>query len=125
MAQELGETTQAMIESDLKDIEDILNRRPNDTFWIVVHHKPIPKDRLSLTTGEQVIMRVVKDYDTKPSSQLGTIIHTVKNGEIVDTEVNLHDAPIDWATVAHLAGDDATPFVQNRPDLKGSYLYNQ
>jgi hypothetical protein len=125
MAQELRETAQAMLESDMKEIENILNRRPNGTFWIVAHHKPIPKDRLQLTSGEQIIMRVVKDYDTKPTPQLGTIVHTVKNGEIVDTEVNLHDTPIDWATVSHLAGDQALPFVQERPDLKGSYVYNQ
>jgi len=124
MAQELRETAEAMMAEDAKEIEKILNRRPNDSFWIVVHHKPVPKDRLRMDTGEQIIMRVVKDYDKQPSNQLGTMVHTVKNGEIVDTKVNLHDVPIDWERVAPLAGDESTPFVQERPDLKGSYLYN-
>jgi len=69
-------------------------------------------------------MRLVKAYDTQPKPLLGTIILEVKEGDIVSHQINLHDAPIDWESVAPHAGLTVNPYVQSRPDLKGSYVFN-
>jgi hypothetical protein len=121
MSQELGETKQAMMQADEKEVEAILNRRPHGHYWIVIHHKPT---KARLDTGELVIIRVVKDYDTKPKPLVGTIILEVLDGEIVKHEVSPHDAPIDWGTIEKQAGlvDYSTGFENHR--AAKAYVYN-
>ena len=121
MKQELGETKQAMIADDEASIGEILNRRPTGNYWIVIHHKPT---KMTLTTGEMVIMRLVKDYDTKPKPLLGTIILEVKDGEIINHEISPHDAPIEWGKVEKKAGliDTTTGFENHR--AAKAYVYN-
>lgn len=122
MAQELGETSQEMMKADDQAVQDILNRRPKGHYWIVIHHKPINR---RLTTGEKVMMRLVKDYNKKPRNNLGTVVLEVNDGEIVSHAINLHDAPIDWGKIIPSAGLIETPYVQRRSDISGAYLYNQ
>jgi hypothetical protein len=123
MTQELRETVQEMMRADNKDVEDILNRRPKGHYWIVIHHKPT---KLRMTTGEYVLSRVVKDYDKAPKPLLGTIILEVKNGEIIDHKVNVHDMPIDLERLAPYLGSGVDPAVQKgRSDIAGSYAYNK
>lgn len=121
MAQELGETAQEMMKADDKEVQEILNRRPNGHYWIVIAHKP---SKFKLDTGERVIMRVCKDYDQKPRALVGTVVLEVKDGHIIDHQINLPDAPIDWERVEQKAGLIETPYVQQRPDIKDAYLYN-
>lgn len=122
MKQELGETAEEMMRNDASEVEDILNRRPSGHYWIVITHKDIKK---RLDTGERVLVRVVKDYDKKPNSLVGTIVLEVKEGEIVHTDVNPHDAPIDMQRVYPYLGDRILPQVkENRPDVAGAYVYN-
>lgn len=121
MVQELGETTNEMMKADDADVQEILNRRPKGHYYIVIHHKPT---KMSMTTGEHVLMRVVKDYDKKPLPLVGTIILEVKDGDIIDTQINVHDAPINWGAVEEKAGLITDPYVQKRPDIGGAYLYN-
>lgn len=120
--QELGETVDEMMKDDWKDVERILNENPRGLFWIVIHHKPT-KHRMQ--SGEQVLVRLCKKYDKKPKPLLGTIILEVNNGEILDTQVNLHDMPIDEARLAPLLGLETAPAVQQRrSDIAGAYVYN-
>lgn len=122
MVQELGETAQEMMKADARAVEDILNKRPIGHYWIVIHHRPI-KQRMD--TGEHVLVRIVKAYDKKPQPLLGTIILEIKSGEIVDTQVNVHDMPIDMERVLPYIGDRISPLVQeNRRDIAGAYVYN-
>jgi hypothetical protein len=122
MAQELGETAQEMMQADDKEVQEILNRRPKGHYWIVIAHKP---SKFKLDTGERVIMRVCKDYNAKPRSLVGTVVLEVKDGEIIDHEINLPDAPIDWGAVEEKAGLIEDPYVQHRPDIGQAYLYNE
>lgn len=122
MVQELGETRQEMMKTDAADIEKILNRRGKDSYFIVIHHK---NTRMTVKgSGEQVLMRLVKDYDKRPQNLLGTIIMEVKDGEIIDTKINLHDIPVDWGLVEAKAGLIDTPYIQHRPDISNNYIYN-
>ena len=122
MVQELRETAQEMIKADEREVEKILNRRPNGHFWIVIHHKPT---KMKLKTGEYVLIHLVKDYDKKPKPLLGTIILEVRDGEIINTQVNVHDIPINHAALAPHLGFEVEPIVQRgRRDLAGAYQYN-
>lgn len=122
MAQELGETVQEMMKDDLKEIESIMSRRKSDHYWIVIHHKPTNN---KLSSGELVIRKVIKDYDVQPRPLLGTIVLEVQNGRIINEEVNLHDAPIDWQTIERYAGWSENPLVQEKPEIAPAYIYNQ
>jgi hypothetical protein len=123
MAQELGETVEEMMKADDQDVQDILNRRPKGHYWIVIHHKPA---KMKMTTGEYVLIRLVKDYDKKPKPLLGTVILEVKDGEIIDHTINVHDMPIDCERLAPLLGHEITPAVQEgRADIARAYKYNQ
>jgi len=120
--QELGETVDEMMKNDWKDVEKILNENRTGHFWIVIHHKPT-KHRMQ--SGEQVLVRLCKKYDKKPKPLLGTIILEVKNGDILDTQVNLHDMPIDEARLAPHLGLIKTPSIHTgRSDIAGAYAYN-
>lgn len=121
MVQELGETTQEMMKDDDKEVQDILNRRPSGRYWIVIHHKP---SKMRMDTGEQVLMRLVKDYDERPKPLIGTVILEVNDGEIVSHQINLHDAPIDWFSIESKAGLITDPYTQNRPDISNAYMFN-
>lgn len=111
-----------MMKADDQAVQDILNRRPSGHYWIVIHHKPT---KMKLDSGESVLMRVVKDYNTKPRNNLGTVVLEVKDGEIINHSINLHDAPIDWNRIIDKVGSTDTPYVQQRSDIAGAYVWNE
>jgi hypothetical protein len=122
MVQELGETAQQMIKDDDQAVQDILNRRPKGHYWIVIHHRPA---KVKMDTGEYVLIRLIKDYDTQPKPLIGTIILEVKNGEVISHKINVHDIPINEERLAPHLGLLENPVVQkNRSDIAGSYAYN-
>lgn len=119
--QELRETADEMTKNDDEAVQKILNRRPKGHYWIVIHHKPISR---TLTTGEKVLMRHIKDYDKKPMSNVGMITLEVRNGEIVSYEVNPHDIPIDWDALTPHLGHKEGGTVKKGP-AANSYLWNR
>lgn len=121
MVQELGETAQQMFKDDDQEVQDILNRRPSGHYWIVIHHKATSR---RLTTGEQVIVKLIKDYDTKPNNLVGTVILEIKDGEVVSHSINLPDAPIDWGKIEPVAGFETTPYLQQGTGISDAYVYN-
>lgn len=122
MTQELGETTDGMMKSDDQAVQDILNSRPTGHYWIVIHHK---KMNQRLSTGEMILMRHIKAYETKPFIQVGMIILEVQDGEVIDHVISPHDAPIDWASVEKHAGPKTDPAVFTKHPIARSYLYNK
>ena len=123
MVQELGETVQEMMKADDKAVQDILNRRPNGHYWIVIAHK---QTKQRMNTGEYVLVRHIKDYDVRPMPMLGTIVLEVRDGAVVKEQVNVHDAPIDTARVGPLLGFETAPSIQRgRRDIAGAYVYNK
>ena len=122
MVQELGETAQEMMKADDQAVQDILNKRPKGHFWIVIHHRPA---KVKMDTGEYVLIRHIKDYDTRPKPLLGTIIIEVKDGDIIDHKVNVHDMPIDNERLAPLLGLECKSSLHTgRRDIAGAYNYN-
>ncbi len=119
--QQLGETAEAMEAEDQKAIEAILNKRPTGNYWILLHYK---SNELFMPSGERILNRAIKVYNTKPPELIGTIVHEVKNGEIVDTDVSLPDAPIDWESVLKHAGLEESMAVETNEKKAQAYLYN-
>lgn len=125
MHQELRETVDAVMADELKLVQDILNKHPTGDYWILMHHKPVHRNLQRTDKGQSVVRRVIKRYTSKPSTQLGTVVFTVKDGEIVDTEVTLHDIPIDTAKLLPIIGDpDGIAHVESRPEIARNYIYN-
>lgn len=122
MKQDLGETVSALMRDDERDIEQILNKNPRGRYWILIHHKPTHE---VTTEGQKVIRSVIKKYEARPPPLLGTVIMEVKDGEIVDTDVNFHDAPIDFQTLGDLGAVETNPIVQKRKANTSAYLYNK
>lgn len=122
MVQELGESTQQMIKDDQEHVEKLLNANPKGRYWIVIAYKP---SRMFMPTGEPIIKRFIKAYSVKPKPLMGTIVHEVVDGEIRDTQVNMHDAPIDWERISSYLGFSEDPLVQKRSDIGKAYIYNK
>jgi hypothetical protein len=120
MKQDLHESTDALIQADAKEIEKILNRKPTGQYWIVIAYKPM---KAILTTGETVLRRMVKTYVKKPPPLIGTIVLEVCDGQIMNHQINVHDIPIDWKGIGDVGSPDKA-YVQNRPDIANSYVYN-
>jgi hypothetical protein len=121
MVQELRETSDALQNSDEKELEKILNANPKGRFWVVIAHKPI-KQRLK--SGEIVIKKVIKLYKVKPNALLGTIILEINDGQIVSHEISPLDAPIDYGRIEKHAGlVDYSSYIIN-PRASQAYIYN-
>ncbi len=121
MVQELGETTQEMMRADDQEVQNILNRRPKDHYWIVIHHR---RTNTRLSSGEQVIIRLIKDYNTKPRPQVGMVILEVKDGQVIDHIISPHDAPLNWEAIESKAGGEAKPTIFEKHPIARSYIYN-
>ena len=119
MKQELGETVDAIMKDDFLEVEKILSARKGN-YWILIHHKPTQH---TLSTGQKIIKKLIKAYDTKPQCLIGTMVLEVKEGSISGIDVHPHDAPINWGLIEPVAGFDAHPLIQKNKIAK-EYFYN-
>jgi hypothetical protein len=105
MHQETGETRDAIIEDDNKQIAEIIetNKGLRDPYWIVVFAKPSK----NCVDGKPALIKHIKPYKTEPSSQVGMIIGKVDNSlGTIDWEVNMPQRPFNF---------DGLPGAGNRP----------
>jgi len=77
MVQETGETRNAIIEDDNKQIQAIIsaNKTETDLYWIVVFARP---SKIAVD-GLPTLVKHIKAYKTKPQPQVGMIIGEVDN----------------------------------------------
>lgn len=119
MVQEVGETSQAIVEDDEKMIEKILadNSDRKEVYWIVLFAKPM-KARVD---GKAALIKVLKPYYKKPQSQVGMMIGEVNNqlGKI-KWEVNMPDKPFGF----ELLGLEKDGIDVYETSIPSSYLYN-
>ena len=93
--QEIGETREAIIQDDEKQLEDILdaNKHKNEPYWVVLFVKPAKGS----FDGKPTMVKCFKPYGTKPKSQVGMVIGTVDNKKgTIDWEVNMPDIPFNY-----------------------------
>lgn len=125
MTAQAGEIVDAWIESDTKDMERILYRRRNhsDPYWVVLFEMVHPKKSIKFQGGIPIV-RVLKDYDTKPRPLVGAHIAEIDNkkGKITWRSYP-KDIPND---LEHLTDE----YLETRKliyecDIPDAYVYNK
>lgn len=121
MAQETGETRDAIIEADNRKIQEILsaNKHRTDPYWIVVFAKPA---KVSVD-GLPTLMKHIKPYSTKPPAQVGQIVGEVNNatGQI-QWDVNMPQRPFDFNALVTLGGKPTDEVVVETTSIPGAYI---
>jgi len=121
MKQETGETRNAIIENDNKQIQDIIdaNKHLKDPYWIVVFAKP---SKVAVD-GKPTLVKHIKPYKTKPISQVGAIIGTVDNRKgTIDWEVNMPQRPFDFDALKLFGVEQTNEVVIETTSIPGAYI---
>lgn len=121
MKQETGETRDAIIADDNRQIEEIVNANKNrkDPYWIAIFAKPAKGH----VEGKPTLLKFIKPYFKKPLSQVGLILGEVNNatGEI-KWEVNMPQAPLDMDALITLGGKPSDQVVVETTTIPGAYI---
>ena len=121
MTQETGETRDAIIEADNKQIQDIIeaNKDKKDPYWIVIFAKPAKVN----VDGKPTLMKHIKPYSTKPAAQVGMITGEINNqkGEI-KWDVNMPQRPFDFDALQGLGAKACDEVVTETTSIAGAYI---
>lgn len=121
--QETGETRDAIIESDNKLIQGIVdaNKHRTEPYWIVLFAKP---SKVTVD-GKPALVRHIKAYDVKPTSQVGMVVGCVNNatGDI-QWEVNMPQRPFDFDALRALGAQESDEVVVESSTIPNAYLTN-
>lgn len=121
MPQETGETRDAIIESDEKVIQQILdgNKDLKDPYWIVLFAKPAKV----CVDGKPTLMKHIKPYLTKPTPQVGMIVGEVDNKTgAISWDVNMPQRPFDFDALKTLGAQDCDEAVVETTSIPGAYV---
>lgn len=121
MSQQTGETRDAIIDEDNKQIADIVdaNKGLRDPYWIVVFAKPSK----SCVDGKPTLIKHIKAYKTQPSSQVGMIAGKVDNLKgTIDWEVNMPQRPFDFDALPGLGGKACDELVVETTTIPHAYV---
>ena len=119
--QETGETRNAIIENDNKQIAEIIrsNKDKTDPYWIVVFAKPAKQ----CVDGMPTLVKHIKAYNTKPQSQVGMIVGEVCNRKgTVSWEVNMPQKPFDFDALGKLGGKSCNDVVVETTSIADAYI---
>ncbi len=121
MAQETGETRDAIIEDDNKLLQEILeaNKHINGLYWIVIFAKP---SKFS-ASGKPTLLKHIKAYKTKPMSQVGEIIGEVDNSTgKINWEVNMPQRPFDFDALQLVGAKPCDEVVVETTSIPWAYV---
>lgn len=121
MKQEIGETRDAIIESDEKEIHKILeaNKHLRDPYWIVLFAKPAKV----CIDGKYTLAKHIKAYKTKPDSQVGMCVAKVDNvNGTMEWELNMPDAPINEGGLFDLGAKEQCAYVVETTTIPDAYV---
>lgn len=121
MVQEIGETRDAIIEADNKRIQEIVDANKNRTekYWIVV----FAKESKVCVEGRPTLMKHIKAYPVKPTSQVGMIVGEVDNSTgTIDWEVNMPQKPFDFQALQGLGATPSNEVVIETTTIPGAYV---
>jgi len=120
-----GEIADAWIEKDQKDMEAILSRnRHKEKYWIVLFEQIFPgKVRIKVQGGIPIV-RVLREFDTKPRPLVGAHIAEVDNrrGKIT-WRTYPKDIPVDWKKVTDQELEQKQLIYEC--DIPEAYIYNK
>jgi len=121
MTQETGETRDAIIEADNKMLQDILNANSSRTekYWIVLFAKPSKRS----VDGKPTLIKHMKAYPKRPSSQVGMLIGEVDNKKgSVEWEINMPQAPMDFNALGALGAKASRDVVTETTTIPQAYI---
>lgn len=121
MVQETGETRDAIIEDDNKQLQQIIyaNRDKKKPYWIVVYATP-SKTRVD---GKPTLIKHIKAYSTKPVSQVGMICAEVSNESgLIKWEVNMPQKPFDFNALVMLGAKPCNEVIVETTSIPQAYL---
>lgn len=121
MTQETGETRNAIIERDNQQIQEIIdaNKHLKDPYWIVVFAKP---SKVTIE-GKPTLVKHIKAYKKKPSSQVGMITGHVDNAKgTINWEVNMPQRPFDFDALKLLGAQGADEIVTETTSIPHAYI---
>ena len=122
MKQETGETRDAIIEVVEKRVQLIISKNKNykKPYWIVIFAKPSK----NAVDGKPTLVQHIKEYYTKPMSQVGMLIGEVDNesGDPPKWEVNMPQAPLDIRAFEALGAKPSDDVVVETSTLANAYL---
>ena len=123
MSQQTGETRDAIIEEDNKQIADIVdaNKTLREPYWIVVFAKPSK----SSVDGMPTLIKHIKAYKAEPSSQVGMIAGKVDNLKgTIDWEVNMPQRPFNFDALPGLGAKACDELVIETTTIPQAYVTN-
>ena len=121
MVQETGETRDAIIEDDNKQIQAIVsaNKGLRDPYWIVVFAKPSKNS----VEGKPVLVKHIKAYKVRPVSQVGMIVGTVNNSTgTISWEVNMPQRPFAFDKLIQLGAQSCDEVVVETTTIPHAYV---
>lgn len=119
--QETGETRNAIIEADEKEIERLLNENKNRTekYWIVLFAKP---SRVCVD-GKPTLIKVIKAYSNKPTPQVGMMVAEVDNAKgTIEWDVNMPQKPFDFNGLLALGAQEEKEVVVETTSIPNAYV---
>ena len=121
MVQETGETRNAIIEDDNKEIQAIVaaNREKIDPYWIVVFAKPSK----TCVDGYPTLIKHIKAYSTKPLPKVGMIVGEVDNHKgTIQWDVNMPQRPFDFDALQLVGAKPCNEVVVETTSIPGAYI---
>lgn len=121
MNQETGDTRNAIIESDNKIIQDIVdaNKHLRNPYWIVVFAKP---SKL-VVDGCPTLQKFIQPYKDKPTPQVGMITGKVDNKKgTIEWEVNMPQRPFDFDALKKFGAEPCNEVVIETTSIPGAYV---
>lgn len=125
MTAQAGEIVDAWIEKDEKDMNNILYRRRNysDLYWVVLFEQVHPGKNIKFQGGTPIV-RVLKDYETKPRPLVGAHIAEVDNKRgRIKWRSYPKDIPVDWESMTD--EDLKSKQLIYECDIPAAYVYNK
>lgn len=118
--QELGETVDAILEDDMKMLEELMaeNRDRRSPYWVVIAAKP---SKVKDKQGRACIMRHFKAHFTKPRPMVGAIIAEINNADgKIKWEINPPDVPFNYEAL----GVEYIGTTTAETSIPQAYTYN-
>jgi len=121
MVQKTGETRDAIIEDDNKQIQAIIsaNKANVNPYWIVVFAKPAK----TAIDGYPTLVKHIKAYNTKPLPKVGQVVGEVNNHRgTIQWDVNMPQVPFDFDALQIYGAKPCDEVVVETTSIPGAYV---
>lgn len=119
--QETGETRNAIIEDQNRELQKIIdaNKYRQDPYWIVLFAKPSK----TCVDGKPTLIQHIKAYGVRPASQVGSVIGKVCNKSgTINWEVNMPQKPFDFNALQLVGAKPCNEVVTETTSIPGAYV---